>query len=484
MNMTSTITGVRSQHPAFAAMDAKWKRCRAAVSGGDAVKEAGITYLPMLKGQDKTEYAAYKTRALFYNATWRTIDGLSGMLFRKDPIVVVPESILPMLDDVTMSGKPLTVFARQLSHELLTTGRLGLLVDRPTTPTAGMTAAEASRLNLRPFIQLYKAETIYNWKCAWINNKYVLVEVRLSETFTFDPDPKAPFDNPKTEPRYRVLDLFEGKYRVRVYRVEDDRDEQVDGDIFPEMNGKRLDYIPFVFMGTEDLDPDVDDPSLIDLVDANLAHYRLDADYKHGLHFTGLPTATVSGYTPQEKGEKLWVGSPTAWIFPNADAKASFLEFTGQGLGAIVVAMQSTEQMMAILGARMLSPDKKMAEAAETAQIHRAGELSVLAKMAGTLSMGLEKALRIFTDWSGVESKDVSIEINREFMAVTMSPQELTALIMAVQSGELSKESLYRKLQQGDVIAEGVTFEDEQTRIEIQRPNMGVPDAGGTKDAA
>jgi hypothetical protein len=30
-----------------------------------------------------------------------------------------------------------------------------------------------------------------------------------------------------------------------------------------------------------------------------LDHYLLDADYKHGLHFTALPTAWVAGFDKQ-----------------------------------------------------------------------------------------------------------------------------------------------------------------------------------------
>jgi hypothetical protein len=34
---------------------------------------------------------------------------------------------------------------------------------------------------------------------------------------------------------------------------------------------------------------------LADVMVLNLDHYRLDAGYKHGLHFTALPTAWVAG---------------------------------------------------------------------------------------------------------------------------------------------------------------------------------------------
>ena len=33
-----------------------------------------------------------------------------------------------------------------------------------------------------------------------------------------------------------------------------------------------------------------------DIIAVNLDHYRLNADYKHGMHYTALPTAWVAGF--------------------------------------------------------------------------------------------------------------------------------------------------------------------------------------------
>ena len=91
--------------------------------------------------------------------------------------------------------------------------------------------------------------------------------------------------------------------------------------------GKPLPLIPFVFHGPRHSLPDVDELPLADIIAVNLDHYRLDADYKHGLHFTALPTAWVSGF---DKGASLRIGSSTAWVSETPGATAGFLEFTGQ----------------------------------------------------------------------------------------------------------------------------------------------------------
>jgi hypothetical protein len=456
------MSTVDTQHKDYTAMIDTWRKCRVTVQGQKAVHDAGALFLPRLADQTDSDYSAYKLRASFFNATWRTISALAGMMFRKEPAVDVAPSVDDLLDDVTMSGIDFQIFAQQTAIEVLTSGRMGILVDYPSQSVAGMTLADVEKLGLRPSMQKYNAETIINWKTGRINNHNVLTMVVLTEDAAIE---GTEFEH-KTEVHYRVLDLLEGKYRVRVFRINEKKeDEQVGEDLFPLMNGKPLDYIPFVFIGIDDTTPEVDEPPLIDLVDVNLAHYRMNADYAHGLHFTGLPTAVISGYTPENASEKLYVGSASAWVFPDPQAKASFLEFTGQGLQAIEKAIERMESQMSILGARLLSSEKKAVETAQTAQIHRAGESSILSAIAQTLSIGLTKALNTFSAWAGSPG-EWSIELNRDFMPVGLDPQGLTALVGAWQSGAISFDVLFKQLQQNEIIESELTLEEMQGQIE------------------
>lgn len=454
---------VDTKHKDYDRMQAKWKRCRDAVAGQDAIHEAGEHYLPRLSDQKDSDYYAYKLRAQFYNCVWRTIWALSGMIFRRLPVIDCSESVRELLRDVTMSGMSFHIFAQQTTIEILTTGRMGILVDYPCQPVEGLTAAEAALLNLRPTMQKYNAETIINWRTEKVGNVNKLSLVVLKEDH-------VAIENEfieKYETYYRVLDLFENQYRVRVFRIDKEKKEDIlISETIPLMNGKPIDFIPFIFAGIDDTTPAVDEPPLIDLVDVNLAHYRLDADHKHGLHFTGLPTAVISGYTPDSKSEKLYIGSTEAWVFPDAQASATYLEFNGQGLQAIAAEKEELKQQMAILGARLLTSEKKSTETAQTAQIHRAGESSVLAAIAQTLSIAFTWALGVFSQWAGA-NEAVSVKLNQEFLPPQITPQELTALLQGWQMGApgFSDRNLFDILKSRELVAEDVTLEDEQQRI-------------------
>ena len=63
-----------STHPDYDASLPAWPPARDVLAGEDAVKAAGVRYLPRLDSQSEEEYAAYKARASFFGGTARTLE--------------------------------------------------------------------------------------------------------------------------------------------------------------------------------------------------------------------------------------------------------------------------------------------------------------------------------------------------------------------------------------------------------------------------
>ncbi len=471
------------EHPRYKAMLPTWKMCRDVAAGQKAIHDQKNRkeYLPMLEGEIDSDYNARVQRSTFFNATRRTIAGLRGMVFRKPPVATVPEAIKPLLKDVTMSGVSLDILARQVVVECLTVNRVGLLVDHPAVNVDGLTAAQAAGLNLRPVIALYKAEAAYNWETTWVNNRSLLSQVRLREQHTTK---VSEFEH-KTETRYRVLDLVdvtqEGGsvqtvYRQRLFMVDERGVEiQIGPDIIPLLDGKPLPEIPFTFLSVDGTTPEVDDPPLLDLVYVNLSHYRTTSDRKHGAHKTALPQPWVAGYT-LNTGETLRIGGSDAWVFPNPDTTAQYLEYQGQGLSTLLEELNREEAQMAVLGARMLEAQKKAQEAAETAALHRVGEDATLASAAQAVSDGITICVKTYIAWAGAPDEKAVYKLNDDFMPLKMTPQELTATVAAWQTGAISKQTMFANLKQGEIIADDADFETEEAQIASESPTLlGAP---------
>jgi hypothetical protein len=467
---------VDSKHSEYDAAQAKWKRCRDAVEGQCAVHAAGVEYLPRLKDQTTEDYNAYKLRASYFNATGRTLEGLVGMVFRKDPVIEAPASMDAIIADIDLQGNSLTNLAQQTMSDVIGVGRFGILVEYPLVTDQPANAAAAAQMNLRPYASVYKAESIINWRAERVNNAMQLTLVVLMESYVAKTDG---FED-ECEQQIRVLALEEGRYVQRVYRQGENGKEwvQFGGDITPQIKSQPITSIPFFMFGPLSNTPDVQDPPILDLADLNLAHYRVTADYEHGCHFAGLPTAVVSGYQKPETEEALYIGSAKAWVFPDPNATATFLEFTGQGLGALEANLDRKQSQMAAIGARMLAPEKSGVEAEGTLLMRHNGEDSVLGAMAKMVSAGLTRMLQFMATWEGIET-ECKVALNTDYVPKGMSAQELAELVKAYQSGTISFETLFENLQRGEVIDSKRTVEQERELI----ADGGVPLGGSNDDS-
>ena len=186
------------------------------------------------------------------------------------------------------------------------------------------------------------------------------------------------------------------------------------------------------------------------MIAVNLDHYRLDADFKHGLHFTALPTAWISGF---DKTSTLRIGSSTAWV-------------------AVERAMDRDERLMAVLGSRLLEDQKKVGESAQAIELRQSGEYSVLGSVATSVSESLTQILRWVYWWNSTEdvpdsvtSGEVLIQLNTDFSTKGMDSLELQAVVSAWQSGAISRDTMFELFRKGEILPDGRTNQDEEALI-------------------
>jgi hypothetical protein len=477
---------VNAQHLDYLANLPVWSRARDVMAGEDAVKYRGERYLPKLVDQTDEEYQAYKARACFFNATSRTADGFLGLIFRREPTVKLPDrnsgvggSLRVFSEDVDLMGTSLSTYCRAVVSEVVAVGRCGTLIDWGASGTSDYAEDRA-------YVVRYPAEDIINWRMGHVAGLHCLTMVSLTE-------------------RVEVPNEYDTEYvdQVRVYRLEALNGEPVcvcevwrrgvavgqpakSGSDWVLMDlrvplrlGKPLPMIPFVFHGPRNSLPGVDVLPLKDVIFCNLDHYRLDADYKHGLHWTALPTAYVTGFKTEKP---LRIGSPTAWQTETLGAAAGFLEFKGAGLSSFVEAMDRDERLMAVQGSRMLEATKRVGETVEAIELRQSGENSVLQTLAISVSDSLSHVLRWVYWWNSTEatpdavSEDtVLLSLNTDFAPKGMSAMELQATVAAWQAGAISMATMFDVFRKGEVLPAGRSDEEEVTLIGRQRPQPAPP---------
>jgi hypothetical protein len=489
---------VNSTHPDYDETLPAWLRARDVIAGEDAVKAAGERYLSRLDSQNDEEYGAYKSRAAFFNATARTAEGYVGLIFRRPPFFKMPEgsalgrSLAEFKNDADMLGTPLLGYAKNVVSEVISVGRAGTLIDWE------------SDVENRVYASLYRAEDILNWRVERVNGRNIPTMVVLSEGTSVPAN--AEMDDPfmvAVHEQIRVLRLVPtekgGDDQKRTYscvveiwqhvQKEDGKDEKewklVDTRV-PLRFGQPLPLLPFVFHGSAHSQPAVEKLPLADIITVNLDHYRLDGDYKHGVHFTALPTAWVSGF---DKASSLRIGASTAWVTETPGATAGFLEFTGQGLMTFERAMDRDERLMAVLGSRLLEPQKRVGETAEAIELRQGGESSILGNIAVNVSASLSQVLRWAYWWNSTEEspehvtdEQALVELNTDFSTKGLSAQEIQAVVAAWQAGAISRDTMTELFRRGEVLPEGRTSKEEMELLLAEKPQTVIEASPMTGD--
>ena len=455
---------VNTNRPDYNVALPKWERLRDCNGGRDAILDAGAKYVPDLPGADKPANDAYRLRGTFFNAVSRTVEGMNGMIYQDTPKVTVPPVLSEdWLKDVTLSNVSFEAFAMEAGREVFLMGRYGILVDLP----------EVDALDNKPYLCGYTAEQIINWRTERLGGDEVLSMIVLFEKV--ETAGKDEFVVEMTS-QYRVLELNdEGNCVLQKWRPKKNDGktfEKFEDEITLTRRQEPLKFIPFVFLGAAGPTTDIELPPLIDLADVNLGHWRNSVDHEHGLHLVALPTPWRAGAKGATGGagrqEAVPIGPSKVWDL-DANGRAGMLEFTGKGLEAFIVAMDEKKKQMAILGARLLEDAPRTQETASAVLMRHSGETSSLKSIAQSQEQGFTLALQVAAWWMGTQAlpveAEVTVELNKSFLNIKASAQEIQVALTALQSGEIAYETWYHILETGGWTREGVDAEQEQKDI-------------------
>lgn len=441
-----------------AAAAERWKVVRDVVSGDQAMRAGG--YLPYLNAADKSEEnrarnVAYVQRAVYYNATGRTLDGLLGLAFRRDPRHELPKQLEYLLKDADGRGNSVYQQSQASVGNVLAIGRHGLYVDYD------------ERLQ-RPVIKAYVAESIINWR---VDGQLTMVVLRETKE-------EADEFGLKEVVQFRELALENGVFVCRLWQNVDAGLVVVDS-VTPRSQTKTLDFIPFQFIGSRNNDADIDDSPLYSLAQLNVAHFRNSADYEDSVFIVGQAQPYISGLTEEwrdhiEKSGTAYVGSRAPFLLPQGGA----MGFAQPEPNTLVKeAMDQKEAQMVSMGARLLDTDRAAVTATQN-ENDKEATTSVLSSCVSNVNEAYQKAI----GWCGwymnvVVPEEGAYKISQEYGRNKIDATVVTALVAAWQSNVIAKPDLRAYLRAEGVIAVERTDEDIESDLEAQGPALGTAGA-------
>lgn len=465
---------VNTTHPAYSEALPKWVMVDDVCEGGRKVKSKSTLYLPMVGAcgdaeQNQRVYDAYRARAVFFEVTKDTLHNHVGLAFSEDP-TFVPDGMDFLKSDADGAGKSIYQIFQTALDGLLRHGRGGLLVDYPVSDKE-LSQADVAKGEIRPTITHYSALQIINWRVKKVGNVYKVSMIVLKEERE-EQDPQDKFKL-KTVTEYRVLELDEfGFYSVQLY-TDDGKlgSELVAGQVYnpTKANGSKWTEIPFIPVGSQSNDFEVDDIPLESLAEMNLAHYRNSAEYENSVFFTGQVQPVISNLDEQQaeqlnkSGIKLGSNSPlTLW----GDAKFEYVQ--AKEVMIAKEAMGDKFKYMQSLGAKVLDRQTSVKTATQVDE-EAATQHSVLSLCVSNLNEAAEFCLQCCAEFHGSGDKAV-FSIKQDFARGKVSLEELKFYAEQVDSERLSKQTFHVIRTTGKVPE--VSYEEEQKLIELERNSM------------
>lgn len=435
------MSSVSQPSAAFTKYASKIALIRAWQEGDDALKKP--QYIRTPENWNQKEKDAFCAAAYVFNATKRTIDGFSGMVTLKSATIDLPPAFDDLKSDIDGTGTSIEGFINQVADELCGVGNIGILVDFPSVSRV-VTEAQAKEQGLRPIASVYAIEALLDQKFIKIGGKTVLSQVRLKETYT---EQLTDEFSETIKQQVRVLELVDGLYQQRVFR---------EGNLFdtiePLANGKRLTEIPFrLVTATGRIDAPCR-PPLSDLAQANIDHLNDSAWEQRSVRFAGSPVYGVFGMQEPEGGMR--IGDGNIIFCPESNGKIMVAAASAENIGAITAVKDSKRRDMAVIGARFLQEENSSNIAENTAVIHRSGDNATLSTISASIEQGLTQVLKWCGLFMGVNSDFSGVKLSRDYLPRRLSPQELLALISAVQGNNITIADLYDNLVKGEIIQE------------------------------
>jgi hypothetical protein len=417
--------------------------------GETAIKQGGTSYLPMPGGFTAQNdggvamYTAYQQRGTFPDIVAPTTLGMIGLIHRKESVIKMPDVMLPLWERATKDGLPLEALHRQITYELVTTGRYALLVDANPLDQGG------SEL---PYIATYTAEELINWSEQ--HDFYVLDETRWQR------DPGA--FNWNLQPAWRVLNLDDGIYTQTIYETR----TNYTPNLVPTAKGNMpLDVIPLVIMNCRNLSEKTEDPPLLGVARCAVGIFQLDADYRHQLFMTGQETLFCFNMeAPERVGAGVIVNVSSTNSKDNHPPDARYVGPSGSGIAAHKTAIDDKFQQAAKYGARVFDTIDNKQESGDAKRIRYIAETATLQSIALSSAQGLEKALRYVARMMGLsqdEQDGIVVSPDLSFMSAKMSAADAFQLVQAWQAGAMSYETLYDNFRRGEIASPERTAEEE-----------------------
>jgi Domain of unknown function (DUF4055) len=473
------------------------RQIRDCVTGSDAVKRSGELYAPMPSGMrlmnqttatastgqanpltdrsisiseapwynSNPAYSAYIHRAKFPDIASNTLRGLLGVATREDPEVKLPGTLSYLEELATLDGYTIYDLYELCLSEVFQVGRHALVIDvRPDNTL---------------YIAQYASETYINWQMQVVDGHRVQTYAEF-ET--------CEYNDAGEETKKSLIYSLEAepdqlKRVCVVYRYTNGKLDAENGRVVLMIQGKSLDFLPVVNIGSERNDPQPDVCPLLGLTDCALDIYRHSADLNQAHFMTCNPTLLFTG-VDNDDAPKV-IGSTVAICLSDPASDGKYLATDTSALSHVQGYIQDVFSEAIQYGASLLGPSKRAAESAEALSLRQSSSSATLVTIVSRVGAAIQETLDMAAKMVG--GTGAEFNPNYEFAELTLTSPDILALLNSWMSGGISRLTFLENMQAAGILIER-TPEEEISQMEdegiVPAPDIAAADLKNRTSAA
>jgi hypothetical protein len=432
--------------------------------GTSTIRARGETYLRKFGAEDARDYQVRLNSSKFWNAFRRTVHGLVGLIFRKNPVVQdnPPDEVKAQIENIDLQGMHLDVFAKERCLRGMIDGHSFIYVDMEqsvleTNPNA--TLAEEKAANLRPYWVAVNKSQVRNWRTAKVNGVEMPTQVTIRECLMED---DGDFGE-KEIIQYRVL-------RPGAWLIYRQMGENKEWAIYKQ--GKTsLTYIPLVPFYALQTGFYQSTPPLLDVAHENLRHYNLQSGLDRILDLCNVPTPLLKGRPSNQVGTPIALGANVIDVSTDGDGK--FLEPTGAAIEKTQNEIDRCKANIASLGLLLLSSQPKVTKTATETTVEYTAETAELSAIARNLQDCLERCFVINADYMRTK-KSWSVKVNKDFVKLGIDPQAWQRLQDDRKNNEITLETYWKILESAEMLPDDFEAKKEKAALDALATNQST----------
>ena len=448
----------------YSIMAEKWELLHALMGGTRTMREGKTRWLAKEPRESNEAYENRLNRSFLYNYYRDTIDKLVSKPFSRPVICLGGASVQTKEweDNMDLSGKNITQFARDVFTAGVTYGLSHILIDFPRI-SPNVTLADEREAGVRPLFVHVNPTQVIGWRTETLDTgKERLTQVRIHERKT---EPDGEFGDKEVDYiRVFTPDTWE------LWRKDKDEEEynQVS---FGEHSFGEVPLVTYYVSQTGTLTAT---PPMEDLAWLNLAHWQSMSDQRNILRFARVGILFAAGFSEEEMEEGITIGPNQLIRSTNSDARVSYVEHKGNAISTGQEDLDKLEERMKVLGLQPIVQRSGNQTATGRVLDESRTHTSIQAWIRA-LENTLRKAFEYASSWTNSElPSDFSIDINNDFGLSERIGDDIRSLIEMRKAALLSGDTFLREVKRRGLLSEVVDIEAELGSIEEEGPPLSM----------